>query len=167
MTVILISKTTEKHRTHTPQHMQSPQGVPTCCALYWQSPAWMQAIPGSHHRRCSARPRWRLWCCRATSGSSKPVPDNCCFCSRVSSPLLQVFMLFMLLFFKLNPYVKGLFLSYGQVCSKPFWEAQPRTLLALLLLPWQVVLCRPCAMGTLSQHSSHFCQQGQWQTNLN
>lgn len=34
VTVILISKTTEKHRTHTPQHTQSPRGVRTCCTLY-------------------------------------------------------------------------------------------------------------------------------------
>jgi len=46
--------------------------------------------------------------------------------------------------------------SFGQMCSQPFGEAQSHTLFTLLLLPWQVALSRPFAMGRLRQHIAFF-----------
>lgn len=167
MAVILISNTTENQRTHTRQHTHSPEGVPTCHTLYWQSPAWMQAIPGTHHRGCSARSRWRLWCCRATSGSSKPVSDNCCFCSRVSSPLLQVFML-------LCHYFSSWFLMsfafiwavLGKCAQSPL--EKPSHAPCLHCCSYLGRWCYPGHVPWVCwASSSNFCQQEQLQTNLN
>lgn len=46
---------------------------------------------------------WRSWCHRKTSGSTKLGSSSCRFCFKVSFPLLQVFMLFLTLLFKLMP----------------------------------------------------------------
>lgn len=86
--------------THNPKE---GGGVPTCCTLCWQCPTLMQATPGVHHRGCSAKPSGGLDATGKLLAVLNSVLATAVFCFKVSFPLLQVFMLFLTLLFKLMP----------------------------------------------------------------